>query len=151
MLRRILYVIRRDPRCAAVKDAIGHKQTVEFRFDELHVDLTWSPALDAHGPTVLTRWLQQRLAELPPAARRCLLLLLDLVKDTEACHSRSKGAVASRLKGVHWLLLGMAWWSHAAREAPEEAWRRAARGEGQPLPALLRHPRVRDGTRAPRA
>ena len=91
-LRRLYDVIRLDPRCSEVHDVIDYKYTVGFKFSRMYVDLTWE-CVHAHRPSIMTRWLMDCLRGLAPLAREFLKVLVDIVKDTNACHSRGKGSV----------------------------------------------------------
>ena len=110
LLRRIYDVVRLDIKCTEVHDVINHHYTITFKFSGMYVDFSWD-CVDTHTPTIMKRWLMDRLRGLPPIARDFFKILVDIVKDTNACYSRIKGFVKNRLKGIHWLLLGMAWWS----------------------------------------
>jgi len=109
-LQSLLHEIVRNRSCELVKDAIDGKITFVIRYRQLSIDVTAtaSPADDTHSPYRLTACINSALDELPPNARRLAQLITDVVKHNRACVNG--GRVSQYLKGVHWVLLVIAWW-----------------------------------------
>ena len=79
-----------------------------------------------HRPSEFSSALQQRIAELPRPARSFFTLAVDAAKRFEVCPN-SQERIGNRLKGVHVILLAMAWWKTVGwwRYEPEscDVWR----------------------------
>ena len=116
-LSRMLHWIKREPLCTRVTDACKHKSTVEFRCAGMKVDFTLHVGDDlSHSPLALTLKLKQLLDSLPQLVRDLCLLTIDWAKRSGACF-KGKGPIGKMLKGVHWLLLTLAF-VLAPRENP---------------------------------
>lgn len=105
----VLSRLEGEKRCGSINDAIQGKATISFSFDgQLPVDLTAHIGPQAHTPSEMTAFVRSTLDELPYVVRHLASLVVDFTKKRDVCVDR--GAVGRRLKGIHWILLVIAWW-----------------------------------------
>lgn len=99
------------PNVVALKDAISSKYTIEFKFSNQRVDLTacQGSALERHDPSKGTRFVRTSMEALHPIAKQSALLLVDSAKRYDMCRRSNDDPVGEKLKGIHWLLLFLAW------------------------------------------
>ena len=95
--------------CDRVHDAIEGKHTVSFRSLGFHIDLTATfEDCVAHGPSLMTAFVDRVLGPAPCSTRVLCLLVVDWAKRVGVCHDRV-GVIGSTLKAVHWVLLTVAY------------------------------------------
>jgi len=114
LLRGMFQRLRSDPRCSAVEDKIEGVTTVTFHFAGLPID--FSVCCGGHPPSQITNRVAKELRRLPGAVRSLARLTVDTGKRFGFCWKK-KGPIGKQLKGVHWVMLVVAWWRHCGAEA----------------------------------
>ena len=98
-----------NSKCTTVK-LVATKKTIELRVCKLQVDLTVQESWvhKFHAPSRTTAPIFNALRMPPPVARDLAALTVDCLKSAAVAWNR-KTSVGRKLKGVHWLLLIIAW------------------------------------------
>ena len=108
-LRKVLAALRTH-HCTSIRDQIEHKKTVGFKQFGLACDFTINEGcvLQRHRPSQLSNNMMDALDARPPLVRDILMMVIDVCKQFNICHTGKKKIV--HLKAVHIALLVLAWW-----------------------------------------
>jgi hypothetical protein len=109
LLERMEQQLDLNSKCTTVK-LVATKKTIEFRLCKLQVDFTVQESWvhKFHAPSRTTAAIFNALRMPPPVARDLAALAVDCLKSAAVAWNR-KTSVGRKLKGVHWLLLIIAW------------------------------------------
>ena len=92
----------------------GHgvvNNTVVFRFAGITTDFTacYDRADANHGPSQFSNYLAAHVSQLPKGSAEAARLVVDCAKRFRLCPAKKGDAIGEQLKGVHWVILFLAW------------------------------------------